>query len=106
MGRKTIPDQNDLSAPDETLQVFQKHDETLGVETIRLGSGQEACFLAVPAEAQRRRHRGFRPMIAAGPQDRCFPARRPGSADGRLLGASRFVLEEDPGALASSVFFS
>jgi hypothetical protein len=33
MGRKVIPDQDDLGAFDKTLPVFQERDEALGVES-------------------------------------------------------------------------
>lgn len=106
MSRQVIPDQNDPGTLNETLEVLQEGDEALGVEAIGFGSGQEARFLAVPPKPKRCRHRGFGPMITASSQDRGFPARRPGPANRGLLGESGFVLEEDPGALASSVFFT
>ncbi len=106
MCRQVIPDQDDFGALDETLQIFQEGDETLGIEAIRLGSGKEARLSAIPTKPERCRYRSFGPMIAAGSQDRRFPSRSPGPADRGLLGESGFVLEEDPGALASSVFFS
>lgn len=106
MGRKVIPDQDDLGTFDETLQVFQERDEALGVEAIRLGSGEQARFSAVPPEPERRRYRRLGPMITAGPQDRCFPSRCPSPADRGLLAESSFVLKEDPGTLLDSVFFS
>ena len=106
MCRKVIPDQDDPGALDEMFQVFQERDEALCVEAIRLGSGEQARFPAVPPKPERRRYRCFGPMITAGPQDRCFPARCPGPADRGLLAESSFVLEEDPGALLDSVFFN
>ena len=105
MRRKIVPDQDDGLTMDETLQVLEEGDETLCIEAIGLGSGEEACLLTIPTEPKRCRHRRFRPMVTAGLQDRRLPARRPRSADRGLLGESGFVLEKDPGTLASSVFF-
>jgi hypothetical protein len=88
------------------FRVFQEHDEALRVKAIRLGSGEQARFSAVPPKPERRRYRRPGPMITAGPQDRRFPSRRPSPADRGLLAESGFVLEEDPGTLLDSVFFS
>lgn len=104
--RKTIPDQDDFVSFHEALEVFEKSDQALSVEAVRLGSGQQARLLAVPSKSERCRHRGPGPMVPAGFQDRCFPTRSPGPADRGLLGETGFVLKEDPGTLASSVFFS
>lgn len=104
MGRQVIPDQNYPDALDETLQIFKESNEALGVEAVRFGSGKQACLLAIPAKAERCRHRGFGPMIPARSQDRGLPARGPSAADGGSLRKPGFILEEDPGALANSVF--
>lgn len=106
MRRKMIPDQDDLVAADEASQFFEKGDQAFGVETVRLGPGKEARLLAVPTKTQCGRHRCFGPVVAASFQDRCFPPRRPGAADGGLLGKAGFILKVDPGALLSSFFFS
>lgn len=104
--RQVVPNQDHLGAPDKALQLLQERDQTLGVETIRFGPGEQPRLPTVPTEAERGRHGGFAPVIPARPQDRRFPAGRPGSADGGLLGESGLVLEEDPGPLLRSVFFS
>jgi hypothetical protein len=104
MSRQVIPDQNHPDALDETLQIFKESNEALGVEAVRFGSGKQARLLAIPAEAERCRHRGFGPMMPARSQDRSLPARGPRAADGGSLRKPGFILEEDPGALANSVF--
>jgi hypothetical protein len=60
-----------------------------------------ACRLSVRAKSQSGGDRPLAPMIAARPQDRRFPSRRPSGSDRRLLRETGFVLEEDPGALVS-----
>ena len=104
MSRPVIPDQNYPDALDETLQIFKESNEALGVEAVRFGSGKQARLLAIPAKAERCRHRGFGPMIPARSQDRGLPARGPSAADGGSLRKPGFILEENPGALANSVF--
>ena len=104
MSRQVIPDQNYPGTLDEMLQIFEESHEALGVEAVRFGSGKQARLLAIPAKAERCRHRGFGPMVAARSQDRSLPARCPSAADGGLLCKPGFILEEDPGTLANSVF--
>lgn len=101
-----IPDQDDLLAVHETSQSFEEVDETGRIETVGFGAGEQASTLTVPAESQSGGYRSLAPVIAARSQDWRFPARRPRGADGRLLGEAGFVLEEDPGVLLQSVFFS
>ena len=71
------PDQDDLGTFDETLQVFQERNEALRIEVIRLGSGEQARFPAIPPKPERRGYRCLGPMIAPGFQDRRFPSRYP-----------------------------
>ena len=106
MSGKMIPDQDDPRPPHESFQIFQESHQTLGIEAIRFGSSQQPGLLAIPSKSERGRHRNFGPVIPARLQDRRFPARGPRAADGGLLRDSGFVLEEDPGLLLRSVFFS
>src|SRR4051812_15062940 len=106
MGRQTIPDQDYFLSADKPLPLFQEHKEGGAVVAARLGAGEQACLGALPAEAQRRRHRCFTPMIAPWLQDRCCAARCPGRSNRRLWAESGFVVKEDPGLWASSVFFT
>ena len=101
-----IPDQDNLLSAGETAQCFQEIDETGGIVVVGFGAGKQARPLAVPAESQSGSYRGLAPVISARLQDRRFPARRPGGPDRGLLGEAGFVLEEDPGVLLQSVFFS
>jgi hypothetical protein len=105
MGRQMIPDEDDSLFADEAPQLLQKLDQAGGVVTIGLGSSKQACRLSIPAKTQSGGYRPLAPMIAARPQDRRFPSRRPSGSDRRLLREAGFVWEEDPGALADSVFF-
>ena len=101
-----IPEQDYFLSADKPLPLFQELKEGSAVVAARLGAGEQACLGTIPAEAQRRRHRCFTPMIAPWPQDRCFAARCPGRSNGRLLAESGFVVKENPGLWASSVFFT
>ena len=105
MRRKVIPDKNYLFAFGKPFEVFQKLNQTDGIVAVGLGASEQTGRFSVPAESQRRRSRNSAPMIAPRSQDRRFAARRPTGADGGLLGETGFVLEEDPGLLADSVFF-
>ena len=101
-----IPNQDDLLAAHKTSQRFEELDEAGRIEAVRFGAGEQANPLTVPAEPQSGGDRSLAPVIATRSQDWRFPARRPRGADGRLLGEAGFVLEEDPGVLLQSVFFS
>jgi len=106
MRRQPVLDQDDLLAADKSLQLLEKLDQALAVEAVRFRSRQQARLFTVPAESQRRRYGCLAPVVAPHSQDRSLPPRRPRPADGGLLREAGFVLEEDPGLLASSVFFS
>ena len=101
-----IPNQDDLLAAHETSQGFEEVDETGRIEAVGFGAGEPASPATVPAESQSGGYRSLAPVISARSQDGRFPAWRPCRADGRLLGEAGFVLEEDPGVLLASVFFS
>jgi hypothetical protein len=104
MCRKAIPHPDDRVARDEALPVLEEGHQAFGVKTVWLGASEQACLPAIPAKTERRRYRGLGPVIPAAPQDRCLSSRRPRPADRGWLGESGFVLQEDPGALISSVF--
>ena|SRR5215510_3031442 len=106
MRRQVVPDQDDLLPSDKVFELFEKGDQTRGVVTVWLGARQQPRLLSVPAKTQGCCHRGFAPVVATRFQDRGVPPRRPGAPDGGLLSKTRFVLEEDPGLAARSVFFS
>jgi len=103
--RKVIPDKNYFFTFGKPFEVFQKLNQTDGVIAVGFGAGEQTRRFSIPAESQSRRRRNPAPVIAPRPQDRRFAARRPTGADGGLLGEAGFVLEEDPGWLADSVFF-
>ena len=105
MRRKVIPDKNYSLSFGEPFEVFQELNQTDRMVAVGLGAGEQARRFSIPAEPQSRRRRNPAPVIAPWPQDRRFAARRPTGADGGLLGEAGFVLEEDPGLLADSVFF-
>jgi hypothetical protein len=87
------------------LEILQKVDEGDVVVAPRLRLEEQATAAAVPPEGQRQRDGEFRPVEGVD-QDRRFAARRPGAADGWALRNSALILEDDPGPLAPSVFFT
>ena len=102
---KVIPDENYSCSFGKPFELFQELDQTDRIVAVGLGTGEQARRFSVPAETQGGGCRNPAPVIASRPQDRRFAARRPTGADGGLLGEAGFVLEEDPGLLADSVFF-
>jgi hypothetical protein len=65
MGWQMIPNQDDPAAGHEPLELFEKADQTPGVEAVWLRSGEQSGAVAVPAESQRGRNRSLAPVIAA-----------------------------------------
>ena len=105
MRRKVIPYKNYSFSFGKPFEVFQKLNQTDGVIAVGFGAGEQTRRFSIPAETQGGGCRNPVPVIASRPSDRRFAARRPTGADGGLLGEAGFVLEEDPGLLADSVFF-
>lgn len=105
MRRKMIPDQNHAMAAGKAFELFEELNQTDSVVAIGFSAGKQARRLSIPPESQRRCHGNLAPVIASGSQDRRLAARRPSGADGGLLREAGFVLEEDPGLVADSVFF-
>ncbi len=106
MRAQSIPDQDDAVAPEVSSQMAQKFDEG----PRRVGTGArleiEAGPAAIPAERQRSRHREPLPGSAGVGQDGRLAARCPRATDDGLLRDAAFVFEDEPGALASGVFFT
>lgn len=105
MCRQVIPDENHSMPTGKALELFEELNQTDRVIAVGFGAGEQACRFAIPTESQCRCHGNLTPVIASWSQDRGLAARRPTGADGRLLRETGFVLEEDPGLLADSVFF-
>lgn len=103
---ESVPDQDHTLLVDKAAKLSEEGDQAFGIEAASSGAREQTSLLAVPAETESPRHGGFVPVIAAFLQDRRLSARCPRCADRRLLAEPRFVLEEDPGVLATSVFFS
>jgi hypothetical protein len=106
MRGQAIPDENHRVSAHESFELAEKADQAGGVVTPLASAGEQARLGAVPPESQRGGHRGLIPVIAARAQNRRHAARRPRRPDRGLLGESGFVLEEDPGFPAPSVFFT
>jgi len=106
MRAQPIPDQDDAAAPEVSSQMAQESDQ--GPRRISAGARLEieAGPAAIPAERERARHREPLPGPAGVGQDRRLAAWGPRATDDRLLRDAAFVFEDEPGALASGVFFT
>lgn len=103
---QSIPDEDYRLPTEVAAEVTEEADQQpIGVAA-RLGLKEKAGPAPIPAKGQGTGHGQPLPAAAYVRQGRCFAARRPGPADDRLLRDAAFVLEEEPRAAASGVFFS
>src|SRR5208282_2195167 len=105
VGGQAVPHQNRLSPSQLFLQVFQEADEAFGVVASLPGLKEKSAAPPIAAVAEGGAHRHLRPIEGVD-QNRGFPFRGPGAADGRALGDAALVLEEDPGLATPSGFFT
>jgi len=87
------------------FEFVEEGNETFRVVAALPGLEEQAAAAAVPTVADRRADGHLLPVESMD-QDRRFTFRGPGSADRGTLGNAAFVLEEDPGFPAASVFFT
>jgi hypothetical protein len=106
VGPEAIPQQNDPLAAEVPFEGAQERLERGGRVGARPGLEVQPGPAAVPAKGERRRDGQPLPAVEDVRQDGGLAARRPGPADDRLLGEAAFVFEDEPGALASGVFFT
>jgi len=106
MAAEPIPNEHDALAREVPLEGAEKRDE--GDVGVRPGPRlkEEARAAAIPAKGQRARNGQTLPVAAGVDQDRRFAARGPRPADHGLLRDAAFVFEDEPGVVASGVFFS
>jgi hypothetical protein len=103
---KPIPQQDDPMAAEVALQGAEKWQERRGRVGTWPGLEVQPGAAAVPAKGEGGGHGQPLPAVADMGQDGSLPAWRPGPPDDRLLGESAFVLEDEPGAPATGVFFT
>lgn len=104
--RQAVPDEDDGLALDEAFEFLEKADNAFAVVAALQSAGEQSRLLPVPLVSDGRGNGHFRPVVPPRLQDGCLAFRSPASADGRLLGESSFVLEEQPGAEFRSFFFN
>jgi len=100
-----VPHRNGFLSPESPLEILQESDQAVGVVGALAGLEEEAAATAVPAIAKGGANRYLRPVEGMD-QDRRFTFGCPSAADGGTLRDAAFVLEEDPGSLAASFFFT
>ena len=103
--REAIPDQDDAPTAKLPLEVGQEVHEGYVVVAARARLEEETTALEVPAEAEGEGDGQLLPVERVD-QDRGLAAGRPRAADRGPLGDATLVLEDNPGAAPSSVFFT
>ena len=105
MRRQAIPDEDETTTSEMTLELVQETDQRNVVVAPGPRLEHQVTAAPVPAERQGHREGELRPVEGMD-QDGGLPARGPRAADGRPLRDAALVLEEDPGSATPSVFFT
>lgn len=106
MGRQAVPEQDDGSAAEVSLEGPQERDQpAIGVGA-RARLEEDPTASAIPAEGQRDRDREPLPESPGVGQDGRPAPRRPRPPDNRVVREAALVLEEEPGPSAPGVFFT
>ena len=103
--RQAIPNQNGFLAAQVAFEIPEERDQAFRVVAAGASLKVQTATPSVPAEAQRGTDRKRFP-IESMDQDRSLSAGRPGPPHRGPLGDPAFVLEENPGFSAPSVFFT
>ena len=103
--REAVPDQGDAPPADVVLEVLQEADEGGSIVAPGPSLKEELTAATVPPKCQGHGDGEFLPVEGVD-QDGGVAAWRPRAPDGRALRDSAFVLEDEPGAPAASVFFT
>lgn len=103
--RQAIPDKNSFLAAQVAFEIPEERDQAFRVITSGASLKIQTTTPPVPAEAQRGTDRKRFP-IERMDQDRSLSSGRPGPPHRGPLGDAAFVLEENPGFPAPSVFFT
>ena len=103
--RQTIPNQNGFPAAQVAFEILEERDQAFRIITAGASLKVQTATPPVPAEAQRGTDRKRFP-IESMDQDRSLSSGRPGPPHRGPLGDAAFVLEENPGFPAPSVFFT
>lgn len=106
MRGQPIPEQDDAAAAEMPFELPEKADQRWRAVRAVARLKEQTTAAPIPAEGHRRRHGQPLPVAKGVSQDRRFAARRPGAPDDGLGRESAFVLEDEPRALASRVFFT
>lgn len=105
MRRQAIPNQNGFPAAQVAFEILEERDQAFRVVAAGASLKVQTATPPVPAEAQRGTDRKRFP-IESMDQDRSLSSGRPGPPHRGPLGDAAFVLEENPGFPAPSVFFT
>lgn len=103
--RQAIPDRNGFPAAQVAFEILEERDQAFRVVAAGASLKVQTATPPVPAEAQRGTNRKRFP-IESMDQDRSLSAGRPGPPHRGPLGDAAFVLGENPGFPAASVFFT
>jgi|GEM_PF-2093275 len=103
--RQAIPNQNGFTAAQVAFEILEERDQAFRIITAGASLKVQTATPPVPAEAQRGTDRKRFP-IESMDQDRSLSSGRPGPPHRGPLGDAAFVLEENPGFPAPSVFFT
>ncbi len=103
--RQAITDKNGFLAAQVAFEIPEERDQAFRVITSGASLKIQTTTPPVPAEAQRGTDRKRFP-IESMDQDRSLSSGRPGPPHRGPLGDAAFVLEENPGFPAASVFFT
>ena len=103
--RQAIPNQNGFPAAQVAFEILEERYQAFRVITAGASLKVQTATPPVPAEAQRGTDRKRFP-IESMDQDRSLSSGRPGPPHRGPLGDAAFVLEENPGFPAPSVFFT
>ena len=103
--RQAIPNQNGFPAAQVAFEILEERDQAFRVIAAGASLKVQTATPPVPAEAQRGTDRKRFPIESLD-QDRSLSSGRPGPPHRGPLGDATFVLEENPGLPAPSVFFT
>lgn len=105
VGRQLVPDENGWTTSEMAREDAEEGEHALRVTTPWGGAEPELSPPAVPPKAQGHTHQQLLPIERVD-QDGRLAARGPRPADRRALREAALVVEENPGAPASGVFFT